>query len=215
MIFLFKRKWLIFEFIFFICCVISAIIWKFYPPYRGLVKYFFYTIISHLYISIFPHEPVLLYYGKIYNSFAIAVIGGIAATLAGFIDYETIYTVVKLKSVKKFYSDAKLYKKAVDFFSKAPFLMIFIAALTPVPFYPFKFLATASDYPENRYLLALFVGRTPRYFILAYTGKIINIPNWILIVAFVIMFLWASIKKFQEFMKNRKKVSSRVQNPKH
>ncbi len=208
MIFLFKGKWLIFEFIFLLCCLISLFAWKFYPPYRGLVKYFFYTIISHLYISVFPHEPVLLYYGKIYNSFSIAVIGGIAATLAGFIDYETINSVVKIKSVKNFYSGAKLYQKAVKFFSKAPFLMIFIAALTPVPFYPFKFLATASDYPENKYLLALFVGRTPRYFILAYTGKVINIPNWILIVAFVALFLWGGIKKLQDYIKNRKKTPS-------
>jgi ribonucleoside-triphosphate reductase len=158
---------------------------------------------------------VLLYYGKIYNSFTIALIGGVAATLAGFIDYETINTVVKLKSVKKIYSEAKLYKKAIGFFLKAPFLMIIIAALTPIPFYPFKFLATSIDYPEDKYLSAIFIGRTPRYFILAYTGKVINIPNSILIGAFILMFVWAGIKKFQEFMKNRKKVPSEAQNPKH
>ncbi|MFQ6082965.1 MAG: VTT domain-containing protein [Candidatus Aminicenantia bacterium] len=208
--FLLSKKWLIFEFIFLTCCVIAGLTWKYFPSYQGLVKYFFYTIISHLYISIFPHEPVLLYYGKIYHPLFVAVSGGIAATLAGFIDYETINSVVKLKSIKKLYYETKLYQKAVKFFSRAPFLMIVTAALTPVPFYPFKFLSTASDYPENKYLLALFIGRTPRYFILAYTGKVINIPNWILIAAFVLMFLWAVIKKLPEIIKNKKNPKSRV-----
>ena len=37
-----------------------------------------------------------------------------------------------------------------------------MATLTPVPFYPVKFLALSSGFSEARYLSALMVGRLPR-----------------------------------------------------
>jgi len=67
------------------------------------------------------------------------------------------------------------------------------AALTPVPFYPFKFLSIASKYSQIRYLAALFSGLFPRYSFKAAIGNRISIPNWILLATVAIMFIPGSL----------------------
>ncbi|MEJ2237468.1 MAG: hypothetical protein P8X82_04160, partial [Gemmatimonadales bacterium] len=74
-------------------------------------------------------------------------------------------------------------------FNKAPFAIIAISGLTPLPFWPFKAMAFADGYPLGRYLAAVAAGRFPRYLLLAWLGLIINIPMWVLVVAFVILLL--------------------------
>ena len=36
--------------------------WFLVPEFRGLVKLCAYTVVSNVYISLLPHEPVLFYY---------------------------------------------------------------------------------------------------------------------------------------------------------
>lgn len=196
-----SKKWVFIGLFALTTGLISLAVLKFAPGYQGLIWLYLYSVPSHLYISVLPHEPVLLFIGKSYNLYLVALVAGVGTCIAGFIDYETLTPVLKYKTIKGLYHDKQLYKKSVNFFYKAPFWMIVIAAFTPIPYYPFKFLSIASAYPEGRYLLALFVGRVPRYFYLAYLGKIINIPSWILLVAFGIMFTWVLVKKFPEIIK--------------
>lgn len=185
-----KRKYVVFILILFFSAIASFLLWKFKPEFRGVVWLYIYSIPSHVYISFLPHEPVLLYYGKSFNIWAAVVAATLGTLIAGFIDYETLGPLLKYKKIKNLYYDKNLYKKSVDFFYKAPFWMIVIAGFTPIPFYPFKFLSIASDYSENKYLLALLVGRAPRYLILIWLGYTIKIPNWLLILSFVAMFAW-------------------------
>jgi membrane protein YqaA with SNARE-associated domain len=82
-----------------------------------------------------------------------------------------------------------------------PFVSLIIAAISPVPFYPFRVIAPASEYSLTKYLLALIVGRTPRFYILAYFGYSIPLPNEIIIVFFILllavsMLYWIKRKGF-------------------
>jgi membrane protein YqaA with SNARE-associated domain len=197
-------KWILFGLFILITGLISLAVLKFAPNHKGLVWLYLYSIPSHLYISVLPHEPVLLLIGKSYNLFLVALAAGVGTCIAGFIDYETLTPVLKHRIIKKLYFDKQFYKKSVRFFYKAPFWVIVIAALTPIPYYPFKFLSIASGYPEERYLLALFVGRVPRYFYLATAGSLLDIPNWILLMLFVGMFLIGFIQTILRKRKERR-----------
>ncbi len=199
-----KRKYVIFILIIIVSAIACLLIWKYKPEYRGIVWLYIYSIPSHVYISFLPHEPVLLYYGKSFNLWAAVVAATLGTLIAGFIDYETLSPLLNHRKVRGLYYDKQFYKKAVNFFYKFPFLMLVIAGFSPIPFYPFKFLSIASDYPESKYLSALFVGRAPRYFFLIWLGYTIKIPNWILILTFGIMLIWGAWGYLKDKQKQRK-----------
>lgn len=185
-----KLKYLIFSLIVLLSVLVGMWLWKYKPDYRGVVWLYMYSIPSHVYISFLPHEPVLLFYGKSFNIWAAVIAATLGTLIAGFIDYETLGPLLRYKKIKNLYNNRALYQRSVAFFYKAPFWMVVIAGFTPIPFYPFKFLSIASNYSQNKYLLALLVGRAPRYFLLIWLGYTIKIPDWLLIAAFVIMFAW-------------------------
>jgi len=190
-----SRRWVLFGLFILMSGLISLAVVKFAPQYKGLAWLYFYSIPSHLYVSLLPHEPVLLYAGKLYNVFFVALAAGIGTFIAGFIDYETLSPALKHKTIRNLYHGKRLYQKSVDLFYKAPFWVIVIAALTPIPYYPFKFLSFASSYPEEKYLCALTVGRVPRYILLASAGRAFHIPNWLLLVLSVGIVAAALVKR--------------------
>jgi ribonucleoside-triphosphate reductase len=70
-------------------------------------------------------------------------------------------------------------------FNKAPFVALLVAGFTPVPFYPFRFLVVLARYPLPKYVLAIFLSRTPRFYLLALLGHIFKIPDYLFPVIFI------------------------------
>jgi len=70
-------------------------------------------------------------------------------------------------------------------FHRAPFAIIALSGLTPLPFFPFKALAFAARYPRDRYVAAVAAGRLPRYLLLAWLGIAVRLPTWLLAAVFV------------------------------
>ena len=146
----------------------------------------FYAIPANTAISVFPHEPVLVYFGKVANIWISAAAATVGTVAAGYMDHAVFTPVLNLEG-RQAYKEKKLYRKAVGFFERWPFATLVVAGATPVPFWPFKFLTFSAHYPLRRYLAALVVGRFPRYVILAWLGLTLGdaIPNWLLIALFV------------------------------
>src|SRR5438309_10016324 len=71
--------------------------------------------------------------------------------------------------------------------ARAPFAVLAISGVTPLPFFPFKALAFAARYPLGKYLAAIAVGRLPRYLLLAWVGYAVHIPAWLLVFVFVLL----------------------------
>ena len=180
-----SRKWTIFLILMAAFGLIFYFIWRAEPKYAGIVIYFFYTIPANSFLSL-PHEPAVLYYAKIYSPALLAVLGGIATCLACFIDYEVLTPIFRLQRVSKI-KETYFYKKCIHYFNKLPFVTIAVVGLTPIPFYPVRILAISSEYSIRKYMLSVFIGRVPRYYILAKFGQILRIPNWIIILLFVVM----------------------------
>lgn len=169
--------------------VISLSLMVFKPQVHPWLVLFIYSIPSNSAVSLFPHEPVLVHYGTMYNPWLLAAIASIATLCSAYLDYRIFVPILNLDALRRF-KKMLIYRKVIQYFWKIPFWVIVIAGFTPVPFVVIKGLAFSSRYPLRRYMAAVFVGRFPRYYLLALMGQLYHIPSWILVVAFIAIFIY-------------------------
>lgn len=153
----------------------------------------FYAIPSNAAVSVFPHEPVVLWFGREGSAWLTAAAAGAGTLVAGFMDHTVFVPVLRLRSLQG-YRKAGWYRKAVEYFMRWPFATLAVAGFLPIPFFPFKFLSFSVGYPLLRYLGALLVARFPRYLLLAWAGSALEVPNGILIGFFALVFLAYAVK---------------------
>lgn len=195
------RKWKFIIGTLTVATLTGIITYFYYPKYIGLVFLFFYIIPSNSFIP-FPHEPAIIYYGKIFGPLLTTLTATIPTVIACMIDYAVltpVFTRTRLSKIK----DTGIYKKTVYYFSKAPFFTNLIAALSPVPFYPVRILSVASQYPLWKYTTAIALGRIPRYYFLALFGALLNIPNWVIALFFLSL---VSGEIYRQIYKRRRRV---------
>ena len=171
---------------------------------KSLWVLFFYSFPSEFLIATVPHEPALLYFGKFYLPLTVALVAIPSTLLTEMLNYSTFKYVSDLKIFTKL-RDKKAVQKMIQFFNKAPFLSLWVAGITPIPFYPLRFLVVLAKYPLPRYILAIFLSRFPRFIILAYIGYKIQIADYILIALFVILIVIANISILQSLRTRKKK----------
>ncbi len=175
------------------------------PQYSKLLILFAYTIPSEFLIAVIPHEPIIFYYSKLFHPFTVTWVTLLATLFTEYLNYvliDQLFRIPKMSDLK----NHRYFRKFNKYFMTAPFTSLVVAALTPIPFYPFRIFASASKYSLRKYLAAVFVGRAPRFYVLAHFGYMIKIPNWIIIVLFVILFTSSII--FQ-----RRKKKPEIENP--
>lgn len=153
----------------------------------------FYAIPANSAVSVFPHEPVVIYFGSNGNVWYTALAASIGTLIAGFLDHSVFVPVMNLQSLAG-YKDKAWYQKMARLFMRYPYLVIVVTGFTPIPFFPFKFLAFSVHYPLWKYLGALFTGRFPRYVMLAWLGSLFNIPTWALFAFFGLVIAVYAIK---------------------
>ncbi len=175
--------------------VMFAIVNLFYlffdPDINPFLFLFFYSIPANTAISFFPHEPVVVYYGKYYSLLLIAIISSLSTLTAGYLDHVVFTPLLNLPRFSG-YKNNTVYKKAIVYFDKFPFWTIVVAGFSPIPFWPIKMLSFSKRYPLGKYLAAVLVGRFPRYYLLAAVGEITLMPNWV-IWSFFVIFIGAAV----------------------
>jgi len=158
----------------------AAIVW---PAGRELVGYALYAVPAHLLISVLANEPVLLAAAKSYPPAMVAIAGTIGCIVAIIIDYSLIGWLVNQRLIRRELDDSTWFRWSQKVFGRAPFVLVLGSALMPVPFYPVKILAIASDYPVSRFCAALILGRLPRFYLLALAGQKVQAPKSALLSA--------------------------------
>lgn len=167
------------------------LVWLLYDPVReskSLWILFLYSFPSEFLIAPVPHEPIFFYFGKFYSPLLVAAISVASTVLTEALNY----SVFGYFADRKFFDRVKssrITKKLVALFDKAPFAALVVAGLSPIPFYPFRFLVVLARYPVWKYLLAVFVSRAPRFYLLSWLGSAFKIPNWLLVAIFVVLIL--------------------------
>ncbi len=176
-------------------------------PYYFL---FLYSIPSNSAVSLFPHEPIVILFGKQFNLLLIALVCSAGTLTAAFLDHTLFTNLLNHNKISGFKRNS-FYKKAAIYFNKYPFCTLVIAGFTPIPFSPFKFLSFSSGYPLWRYLAAVVAGRFPRYYLLAAFGERTLIPDWIIWTIFAglmvsILMTVIKAKHFQLFFTKSKNI---------
>jgi membrane protein YqaA with SNARE-associated domain len=128
-----------------------------------------------------------LYVAKLYPPSLVASVGTASCVVAALLDFWLIGWFVSHGLARSKLDQSRLYQIASRIFQKAPFLLIAGSALAPVPFYPVKILAIAASYPPVLFIIAVLVGRWPRFYLLAIGGREVQAPNSWLLAAAVIL----------------------------
>ncbi|MFW6160520.1 MAG: VTT domain-containing protein [Acidobacteriota bacterium] len=171
--------------------LIILLLWLLWTPLRtsrNLWVLFFYSFPSEFLIALVPHEPVILYFAKFYSPLTVAAVAAVGTLLTEFLNYSVFSYVADWSPVQNAMKK-KTVSRIVSLFNRSPFLALWIAGLTPVPFYPFRFLAVMASYLRWKYLLAILTSRTPRFFILAWFGHQFHIPDLLLAGLFLVLII--------------------------
>lgn len=166
---------------------------------------FIYSIPSNMAISLFPHEPLVVYFGKTYDPIRIAAIVMGGTWIAGLLDYYVFVPILSHRFTG-FITNTKDYQKSAEWFMKQPFWALVVAGFTPVPFFVFKFIAFSAHYSILKYMLALLIGRFPRYYLLALIGAVYQIPSNIILYIFIGMILIYILRWWKDYRFNRQSI---------
>lgn len=190
-----------------ICLVlVLLIIWFLSEDIReskNLWVLFFCSFPTEFLIAVVPHEPILLYFGKFYTPLTVALVAGSSTLMTEALNYSVFKYVTDLKFFKNIHQK-KTVSKIVGLFNRAPFVALWIAAFTPIPFYPFRFLVVLARYPLVKYILVLSLSRIPRFFILALVGRALQIPNFLLILLFIVLIASMNFPLLKRYIQNRR-----------
>jgi membrane protein YqaA with SNARE-associated domain len=99
--------------------------------------------------------------------------------------------------------DVSTYRKLLSFFDRFAFITLSVAAFLPIPLDVIRMLAISRAYPFAKYIAATFVGRFPRYVIIAYLGK--ELPVRYILILILITLLPAVFKFISDIIKKRRK----------
>ena len=140
---------------------------------------FAYAFVSNVALAVLPHEPAVIWYGArlgVWPTTLIATAGTVAAAL---VDHRLCAPLIKRAAAGG----------VPGLFTRAPFAILALSGLTPLPFFPFKALAFTTGYPRGRYLAAVAARCLPRYALLAWLGIAVRLPTWLFALWFVLLMI--------------------------
>jgi membrane protein YqaA with SNARE-associated domain len=147
---------------------------------------FAYAVLSNVALAVVPHEPIVLWYGARYGVWTTAAVATLGTMTAAWVDHRVFVPLIQRVQHRAFFAQGSIGWLRARF-HRVPFLVLVVSGMTPLPLFPFKAMAFAEHYPRDRYVMAIAVGRFPRYVLLAWLGVVIQIPTWILVALFVAM----------------------------
>lgn len=147
---------------------------------------FLYSFPSEFLVGLVPHEPVLIHYGRSHPAWIVAAVAAVGTVMAEAFNY-SIFGYVYQRPNLQGIAQRPVVRQLVELFERRPFAAIVVAGFSPVPFFPVRFLVVMTAYPRLRYLAGVALSRTPRFFILAALGGLVEIPGGALAVLAVLL----------------------------
>ena len=159
------------------------------PEMRRLVLLFFYSIPANSFVPV-PHELGMIYFGQYYAPSLVALVAAAGTVMVCFIDYQAMNFAFGLKHLRRI-KESDAYCGAMQYFLQAPFICLVLAAAMPfIPFYLFRVLSPTAGYSLRKYMLAVFVGRLPRYYVFALMGATLDLPNLTIVLVLILGLCW-------------------------
>jgi outer membrane lipoprotein carrier protein len=137
-----------------------------------LLDYFLYMSAATTFTPL-PTPPVIIHAATQAPVFLVALVGALGTVVAYLIEYAVLGRVLgrvlaldRLRGVR----ENRAYLKLTALFDRMPFVSLAVAAFLPLPVDGVRLLAIARRYDRARYALAAFIGRLPRYAMIAGLG---------------------------------------------
>ncbi|HEY6222238.1 MAG TPA: hypothetical protein VIW26_00520 [Gemmatimonadales bacterium] len=146
---------------------------------------FGYAFLSNVALAVVPHEPAVIWFGPRLGVVTTALIATAGTAAAAWTDHRLF--AARISRLTRYSAAVSTPPVALRWFVRAPFAVIALSGITPLPFFPFKVLAFAARYPRERYVAAVAAGRLPRYLLLAWLGMTVRLPPWALAAAGVLL----------------------------
>jgi membrane protein YqaA with SNARE-associated domain len=170
------------------------------PDPTILFGYFVYMCLACQFFPI-PTLPPIAFAAKIFHPMLIAAVGAMGTCIANLNDYVILGWLFRHKRVRKI-RDIHSYKRLLTFFDRFAFLTLSVAAFLPIPLDVIRLLAISRAYSFPKYVAATFVGRFPRYLIIAYLGK--ELPAKYILILFLVTLLPAIGKFVSDIIKKKR-----------
>lgn len=152
---------------------------------NGLLVLVLYCFPSEFLIAPVPHEPVLIYFGKIYAPWLVALVSVLGTLVVETLNYHAFGFVADARPLRRVVR-SPLIGRLVALFGRWPFVTLVIGGLAPLPFYPFRFIVVLARYPIRRYLAAVAVSRLPRFYLMALLGAATRLPDGVFAAIFLV-----------------------------
>lgn len=148
------------------------------------------AFVSNVALAVVPHEPVIVWYGPRLGIWVTALVATAGTVLAAWVDHRLFLPLIQRLAARRRAADPGAAPRGIlKAFGRAPFAIIALSGLTPLPFFPFKAMAFTHGYPLGRYVAAVAAGRLPRYALLAWLGIVVHVPAWALALVFVVLLI--------------------------
>lgn len=171
------------------------------PTPSILFDYFLYMCLACQFFPI-PTLPPIAFAAKAFSPALVAVVGALGTCIANLNDYAILGWLFRHQKVKKI-RDLNTYRKLLNVFDRYAFLTLSVATFLPIPIDVVRMLAISRAYRYWKYICATFVGRLPRYLILAYVGR--ELPAKYILILFAVFTTPAVIKFFSDIIRKRRK----------
>lgn len=133
-----------------------------------LLDYFLYMSAATTFTPL-PTPPVIMHAATRAPILLVALIGALGTTVAYLIEYAVLGRLLandRLGRVRR----SRVVEWLTSVFDRLPFIALTVAAFLPLPVDGVRLLAIARGYDRTRFAGAAFIGRLPRYILLATAG---------------------------------------------
>src|SRR3989442_1441600 len=156
------------------------------------VTLFAYAFVSNVALAVLPHEPAVIWYGARLGVWPTALVATAGTVAAAVVDHRLFVPLIRrvaTRGASRAADPGPPARGLSRLFAQAPFAVIALSGLTPLPFFPIKALAFAARYPFGRYLAAVTARSLPRYVLLAWLGEAVRLPLWLMATLFPLPFI--------------------------
>ena len=121
----------------------------------------------------------------------VAVLGGLATTVANLNEYHIFTFLLRYRHVSKV-RQTRLYNWAAKWYSKEPFLLLMVFCFIPIPVDVVRWLAISHRYPRTKFFAANILGRGGRYALMAVFSDAMGLGLWTILVIQAVLVLIAA-----------------------
>ena len=154
-------------------------------PYSQLIGFFGFMSVACTLIPL-PTPPYVIALGKVFHPGIVALAGAVGNVIAAFVEYQLLLWIFSKTELQHRVETNLIFQRFSYYFRRMAFVCLVFTGFTPIPFEPFRFAAILIRYNLPLYLLAVLLGRFPRYYLIALIGEQFQIPTRYLIILLIV-----------------------------